>query len=108
MGKKQFTIYHFNGIAKSVLNGNANTGGSTPIQRPRICKLNVSVPPRWTQDEYLADVVSSSASGSKNDSVLSLAPPVQTACQHAPLVDCIRTRWPRAVCSWSGDVPSIV
>ncbi|KAF7001759.1 hypothetical protein CFC21_017366 [Triticum aestivum] len=109
MGKKQFTIYHFNGIAKSVLNGSGNTGGgSTPIQRPRICKLNVSVPPRWTQDEYLADVVSSSASGSKNDSVLSLAPPVQTACQHAPLVDCIRTRWPRAACSWSGDVPSIV
>ncbi|VAH47734.1 unnamed protein product [Triticum turgidum subsp. durum] len=108
MGKKQFTIYHFNGIAKSVLNGSGNTGGSTPIQRPRICKLNVSVPPRWTQDEYLADVVSSLASGSKNDSVLSLAPPVQTACQHAPLVDCIRTRWPRAACSWSGDVPSIV
>ncbi|KAM0901103.1 hypothetical protein ACQ4PT_020201 [Festuca glaucescens] len=107
MGKKQFTIYHFNGIAKSVLNGNANIGGSTPIQRPRICKLNVSVPPRWTQDEYLADVVSSSTSGSKDDSVLSLAPPFQT-CQHAPLVDCIRTRWPRAVCSWVGDVPSIV
>nr|XP_015636881.1 ubiquitin carboxyl-terminal hydrolase MINDY-3 [Oryza sativa Japonica Group]CAE04637.3 OSJNBa0028I23.19 [Oryza sativa Japonica Group] len=106
MGKKQFTIYHFNGIAKSVLNGNANIGGST-IQRPRLCKLNVSVPPRWTQDEYLADVVSASTSGSKDDSVLSLAPPVQTS-QHAPLVDCIRTRWPRAVCSWVGDMPSIV
>ncbi|KAK3142641.1 hypothetical protein QOZ80_4BG0349310 [Eleusine coracana subsp. coracana] len=107
MGKKQFTIYHFNGIAKSVLNGNANIGGSSPIQRPRLCKLNVTVPPRWTQDEYLADVVSASTSGSKDDSVLSLAPPVQTS-QHAPLVDCIRTRWPRAVCSWAGDVPSIV
>lgn len=106
MGKKQFTIYHFNGIAKSVLNGNTNIGGST-IQRPRLCKLNVSVPPRWTQDEYLADVVSASTSGSKDDSVLSLAPPVQTS-QHAPLVDCIRTRWPRAVCSWVGDMPSIV
>ncbi|KAG2566196.1 ubiquitin carboxyl-terminal hydrolase MINDY-3-like [Panicum virgatum] len=107
MGKKQFTIFHFNGIAKSVLNGNASTGGSVPIQRPRLCKLNVTVPPRWTQDEYLADVVSASTSGSKDDSILSLAPPVQTS-QHAPLVDCIRTRWPRAVCSWSGDVPSIV
>uniref|UniRef100_A0A0D9W4W5 ubiquitinyl hydrolase 1 n=1 Tax=Leersia perrieri TaxID=77586 RepID=A0A0D9W4W5_9ORYZ len=107
LGKKQFTIYHFNGIAKSVLNVNANTGGSTPIQRPRLCKLNVSVPPRWTQDEYLADVVSASTSGSKDGSILSLAPPVQTS-QHAPLVDCIRTRWPRAVCTWDGDVPSIV
>ncbi|KQJ82594.1 ubiquitin carboxyl-terminal hydrolase MINDY-3 [Brachypodium distachyon] len=107
MGKKQFTMYHFNGIAKSVLNGNSSTGGSSPIQRPRICRLNVSVPPRWSQDEYLADVVSSSTSGSKDDSVLSLAPPVQTS-QHAPLVDCIRTRWPRAVCNWAGDVPSIV
>ncbi|XP_062225623.1 uncharacterized protein LOC133924201 [Phragmites australis] len=107
MGKKQFTIYHFNGIAKSVLNGNANAGGSSPIQRPRLSKLNVTVPPRWTQDEYLADVASASTSGSKDDSVLSLAPPIQTS-QHAPLVDCIRTRWPRAVCSWAGDVPSIV
>ncbi|KAJ1270962.1 hypothetical protein BS78_06G091700 [Paspalum vaginatum] len=107
MGKKQFTILHFNGIAKSVLNGNASAGGSSPIQRPRLCKLNVTVPPRWTQDEYLADVVSASTSSSKDDSILSLAPPVQTS-QHAPLVDCIRTRWPRAVCSWTGDVPSIV
>ncbi|CAD6260880.1 unnamed protein product [Miscanthus lutarioriparius] len=107
MGKKQFTIFHFNGIAKSVLNGNASAGGSCPIQRPRLCKLNVTVPPRWTQDEYLADVVSASTSSSKDDSILSLAPPVQTN-QHAPLVDCIRTRWPRAVCSWAGDVPSIV
>lgn len=107
MGKKQFTIFHFNGIAKSVLNGNASSGGSSPIQRPRLCKLNVTVPPRWTQDEYLADVVSASTSSGKDDSLLSLAPPVQTS-QHAPLVDCIRTRWPRAVCSWNGDVPSIV
>ncbi|KAF8715558.1 hypothetical protein HU200_027217 [Digitaria exilis] len=107
MGKKQFTIFHFNGIAKSVLNGNASAGGSVPIQRPRLCKLNVTVPPRWTQDEYLADVVNASTSGSKDDNILSLAPPVQTS-QHAPLVDCIRTRWPRAVCSWAGDVPSIV
>ncbi|XP_039772844.1 ubiquitin carboxyl-terminal hydrolase MINDY-3-like [Panicum virgatum] len=107
LGKKQFTIFHFNGIAKSVLNGNASAGGSVPIQRPRLCQLNVTVPPRWTQDEYLADVVSASTSGSKDDSILSLAPPVQTS-QQAPLVDCIRTRWPRAVCSWSGDVPSIV
>ncbi|CAL5032163.1 unnamed protein product [Urochloa decumbens] len=107
MGKKQFTIFHFNGIAKSVLNGNASVGGSVPIQRPRLCKLDVTVPPRWNQDEYLADVVSSSTSGSKDDSILSLAPPVQTS-QHAPLVDCIRTRWPRAVCSWAGDMPSIV
>ncbi|CAN6270230.1 unnamed protein product [Urochloa humidicola] len=107
MGKKQFTIFHFNGIAKSVLNGNASVGGSVPIQRPRLCKLNVTVPPRWNQDEYLADVVSTSTSGSKDDSILSLAPPVQ-ASQHAPLVDCIRTRWPRAVCSWAGDMPSIV
>ncbi|CAN6248585.1 unnamed protein product [Urochloa humidicola] len=107
MGKKQFTIFHFNGIAKSVLNGNASVGSSVPIQRPRLCKLNVTVPPRWNQDEYLADVVSTSTSGSKDDSILSLAPPVQTS-QHAPLVDCIRTRWPRAVCSWAGDMPSIV
>eukprot|EP00958_Prasinococcus_capsulatus_P029692 scaffold7623_cov497-Prasinococcus_capsulatus_cf.AAC.1 len=28
--------------------------------------------------------------------------------QHAPLVDCIRTRWPRAQVVWTGPNPSIV
>ncbi|KAK7343732.1 hypothetical protein VNO77_12724 [Canavalia gladiata] len=45
MGKKIFDLYHFNGIAKSDLNGNqVNSGGETPLQRPRLTKLRVSVP----------------------------------------------------------------
>ncbi|EHA8591038.1 ubiquitin carboxyl-terminal hydrolase MINDY-3 [Cocos nucifera] len=62
MGKKLFDIYHFNGIAKSVSNGNSAAGGENPLQRPRLCKLSVSVPPRWTQEEFLADVVTASSS----------------------------------------------
>ncbi|XP_039124294.1 ubiquitin carboxyl-terminal hydrolase MINDY-3 [Dioscorea cayenensis subsp. rotundata] len=99
LGKKQFDLFHFNGIAKSVVNTNAMAEGEIPLQRPRLCKLSVSVPPKWTQEEFLADVVPSS-SGEVNQP----APPAQ----HAPLVDCIRTRWPRATCSWVGDDPSIV
>lgn len=99
LGKKQFDLFHFNGIAKSVVNTNAMAEGEIPLQRPRLCKLSVSVPPKWTQEEFLADVVPSS-SGEVNQP----APPTQ----HAPLVDCIRTRWPRATCSWVGDDPSIV
>lgn len=103
MGKKVFDLYHFNGIAKSDLNGSqVNSGGETPVQRPRLTKLRVSVPPRWTPEEYMTDVsVSSSANESKE--ISKPEPP-----QHAPLVDCIRTRWPRAVCNWVGDAPSIV
>ncbi|KAJ4964781.1 hypothetical protein NE237_016630 [Protea cynaroides] len=111
MGKKMFDLYHFNGIAKSVLNGSlAASGGEIPLQRPRLSKLRVSVPPRWTPEEFMADVVVPSNTGSEEstgkDTVVEVThsePP-----QHAPLVDCIRTRWPRAICNWVGDPPSIV
>lgn len=99
MGKKLFDIYHFNGIAKSVLNGNVGVGGETPLQRPRLCKLSVSVPPRWTQEEFLSDSGENRASEVNQSAESS---------QHAPLVDCIKTRWPRATCCWTGDAPSIV
>lgn len=109
MGKKVFELYHFNGIAKSDLNGSQiMSGGETPVQRPRLTKLRVSVPPRWTPEEFMADVAISSASGGNE----SLGKDTEVAkpepCQHAPLVDCIRTRWLRAVCNWVGDPPSIV
>ncbi|XVF37158.1 hypothetical protein REPUB_Repub19eG0121800 [Reevesia pubescens] len=109
MGRKIFELYHFNGIAKSDLNGGqATSGGETPIQRPRLTKLRVSVPPRWTPEEFMADVaVPSGSAGSepsgKDTEVAKHEPP-----QHAPLVDCIRTRWLRAVCNWVGDPPSVV
>ncbi|KAJ4953420.1 hypothetical protein NE237_030252 [Protea cynaroides] len=111
MGKKLFDLYHFNGIAKSVLNfSQAMSGSEIPLQRPRLSKLRVSVPPRWTPEEFMADVVVPSSTGSEDSSgkntVVEVAPSGPP--QHAPLVDCIRTRWPRAVCNWIGDPPSIV
>ncbi|VVA31746.1 PREDICTED: FAM188A [Prunus dulcis] len=109
MGKKVFDLYHFNGIAKSDLNGNQlSSGGETPVQRPRLTKLKVSVPPRWTPEEYMTDVAVSSGSGGNESGgkVTEIAKPEPS--QHAPLVDCIRTRWPRAVCNWIGYPPSIV
>lgn len=93
MGKKTFDLYHFNGIAKSVSNG-------SQIQRPRLTKLRVSVPPKWTPEEFMADV------GSTSKDTIKIDKPEPS--QHAPLVDCIRTRWPRATCTWVGDAPSIV
>lgn len=98
VGNKEFEIFHFNGIAKSVSNG---ISGNTPVQRPRLCKLFVSVPPVWTQDEYIAE--SSSSNNTNSGEVNQIWSP-----QYAPLIDCIRTRWPRAVCHWEGDSPSIV
>ncbi|GMI90574.1 hypothetical protein like AT1G43690 [Hibiscus trionum] len=106
MGRKVFNLYHFNGIAKSDLNcSQSSSGGETPIQRPRFTKLRVSVPPRWTPEEFMTDVaVPSSSEPSGKDAEVAKPEPSQ----HAPLVDCIRTRWPRAVCNWVGDPPSIV
>ncbi|KAK7270940.1 hypothetical protein RJT34_26476 [Clitoria ternatea] len=109
MGKQVFDLYHFNGIAKSDLNGSlVNSRGEIPLQRPRLTKLRVSVPPRWTLEEFMSDVTVSTVSSTNetcgNDTEVTKPEPSQ----HAPLVDCIRTRWPRAVCTWSGDPPSIV
>ncbi|PRQ24731.1 putative ubiquitin interacting, EF-hand domain pair [Rosa chinensis] len=107
MGKKVFDLYHFNGIAKSDLNGSqVSSGGETPVQRPRLTKLRVSVPPRWTPEEYMTDVAVSSSGNESKSQVTEISKPEPP--QHAPLVDCIRTRWPRAVCNWVGDAPSIV
>lgn len=97
LGKKVFDLYHFNGIAKSIANDSQQSGNENPIQRPRLTKLKVSVPPKWTRDEFMADRPDTSSEASKS-------PPAQLA----PLVDCIRTRWPRSVCNWEGDAPSIV
>ncbi|XP_023523420.1 ubiquitin carboxyl-terminal hydrolase MINDY-3 [Cucurbita pepo subsp. pepo] len=109
MGKKVFDLYHFNGIAKSDLNGNQfGCGGETAIQRPRLTKLRVSVPPRWTPEEFMADVAVSSASGGNESSGKDVEVSKPEPSQHAPLVDCIRTRWARAICRWAGDPPSIV
>lgn len=100
MGKKVFDLYHFNGIAKSIGNGILGPGYESPIQRPRITKLRVSVPPRWTPEEFMADIPVTSGSGGNGGEV--------SKPQHAPLVDCVRTRWARSVCNWEGDPPSIV
>ncbi|MFQ6639872.1 hypothetical protein Gotur_014888 [Gossypium turneri] len=110
MGRKIFDLCHFNGIAKSDLNGSqATTEGETPVQRPRLTKLRVSVPPRWTPEEFMADatVAPGNAGSESSQKDAEVAKPEQPP-QHAPLADCIRTRWPRAVCNWIGDPPSIV
>ncbi|XP_015073824.1 ubiquitin carboxyl-terminal hydrolase MINDY-3 [Solanum pennellii] len=106
MGKKVFDLYHFNGIAKSVMSGNqVSSGNDFPVQRPRLTKLRVSVPPRWTPEEFMSSGPSTSDPAGK-DSVTEVSKPEPS--QHAPLVDCIRTRWARATCTWEGDPPSIV
>ncbi|TMW86488.1 hypothetical protein EJD97_021312 [Solanum chilense] len=106
MGKKVFDLYHFNGIAKSVMSGNqVSSGNDIPVQRPRLTKLRVSVPPRWTPEEFMSSGPSTSDPAGK-DSVTEVSKPEPS--QHAPLVDCIRTRWARATCTWEGDPPSIV
>jgi hypothetical protein len=96
-GKRQFEVYHFNGIAKTVA-----SSGDVTQQRPRLTKVRVSVPPKWTPDTALVEEYKSDAPQG------SAAAPAPEPAQHAQLVDCIRTRWQRATCNWTGDAPSIV
>ncbi|KAI3686066.1 hypothetical protein L1987_79736 [Smallanthus sonchifolius] len=109
-GKKVFDLYHFNGIAKSVTGGSG--GETTPVQRPRLTKLRVLVPPRWTPEEFMTNVsLPGSGSGDyddlgSKDTAVEVSKPERA--QHAPLVDCIKTRWARSMCNWEGDPPSIV
>ncbi|KAH6824091.1 ubiquitin interaction motif-containing protein [Perilla frutescens var. hirtella] len=110
MGKEVFHLYHFNGIAKSIVNGSqaSSSGHEIPIQRPRLTKLKVTVPPRWTPEEFTVNLPPMASSSGTNESSNSTQVSIPQPAQHAPLVDCIRTRWPRAVCNWDGDAPSIV
>ncbi|KAF9624475.1 hypothetical protein IFM89_011518 [Coptis chinensis] len=91
MGRKVFDLYHFNGIAKSVLNGSQATARSdSPIQRPRLLKLRVSIPPRWTPDEFITGVPSSSGGegSAGKDTVVEVMQPKPP--QHTPVVDRLR------------------
>lgn len=105
LGKRQFELYHFNGIAKTVACASDVT--QQQQQRPRLTKIRVSVPPKWTPDTVLVEEYKVSqgeiSQGSSNAGALAPEP-----AQHAPLVDCVRTRWQRATCNWTGDNPSIV
>jgi hypothetical protein len=100
--RRQFDVYHFNGIAKTV-----PTIGNVSHQRPRLTKIEVSVPPKWTPDVVLAEEFKASGGDMSQEASDSGASHPEPA-QHAPLVDCIRTRWQRATCHWTGDAPSIV
>ena len=101
LGKRQFEVFHFNGIAKTVA-----ASGDLTQQRPRLTKIRVSVPPKWTPDTALVEEYKISQ-GEVSQGATEGVPPPEPA-QHAPLVDCIRTRWQRATCNWTGDPPSIV
>ncbi|KAH9546039.1 hypothetical protein CY35_12G075700 [Sphagnum magellanicum] len=99
---RQFDLYHFNGIAKTVA-----TVGDVSQQQPHLTRIKVSVPPKWTPDTVLAEGFKGSLGDrphEASDSGISNPEPAQ----HAPLVDCIRTRWQCATCNWAGDAPSIV
>lgn len=150
---KRFNLFHFNGIAKSVTVTPSSQTQSQPQsesqgqlqaqsqgpqvpaevpaqpllqQRPRLTKLYVSVPPKWTPPDSLAiqpytDLTLGSGGdaagvpganhvvedGRDSTEEARLSSRIDRV-QHAPLADCIRTRWPRAACDWDGDAPSIV
>ncbi|EFJ11004.1 hypothetical protein SELMODRAFT_271951 [Selaginella moellendorffii] len=105
MGKKYFELYHFNGIAKTVAgsSGSSSAGAADVMQqRPRLTKLKVAVPPRWTPESMMTVEGPAVEENTQSDDKR------EEPAQHAPLTDCIRTRWQRATSNWTGDPPSIV
>eukprot|EP00899_Mesostigma_viride_P010424 jgi/Mesvir1/19383/Mv10420-RA.1 len=97
-------------------------------QRPHLVELSVSVPPRWNgdlsaldiplppllplSDSLVDDAASPQGNGqgtgaSGEEMGMGTQAPAPTP-QAAPLVECIRTRWPGAQCAWAGTAPSIV
>ncbi|CAM6105339.1 unnamed protein product [Calypogeia fissa] len=101
LGKRIFELLHFNGIAKRVA-----TVGTEVLQKPRLSRLRVTVPPKWTPDTVLVEEYKTATQNTT--SMAEGAAPKEEPPQHAPLVDCVRTRWQRASCNWTCDTPSIV
>lgn len=79
-----FELVHVNNILKKDASGSL---------APRICHIRVAVPPPW--EECM-------------DGEAKAAALLEGSQKEGPLVDCIRTRWHRALCSWTGEDPSIV
>eukprot|EP00898_Chlorokybus_atmophyticus_P008061 jgi/Chlat1/8256/Chrsp78S00625 len=111
---RKFELFHFNGIAKS---------SDDAVAKPALTRMRVFVPPKWTPAEATAWAVAASqdsTSGTIPGTVIDVdaedevrsavvvvddwAEPAQTG----QIVDCIKTRWPRAKCAWTGLAPSIV
>ncbi|XP_024378106.1 uncharacterized protein [Physcomitrium patens] len=103
LGKRQFKVFHFNGIAKTVA-----SSGDVTQQRPRLTMIRVSVPPKWTPDTVLVEEYKAMQQCEVSQGSAVAGASIPEPAQHAPLVDCIRTRWQRATCNWTGDAPSIV
>ena len=113
--------------ANSLSEGNlVNSGAQESAlsgQQPRLTRLLVTVPPKWTPDEMMNDAAMSySVVGEDGKEVIVVEDMCDStegrrggsnsrslpAGREAPLVDCIRTRWRRAICWWDGPAPSIV
>jgi hypothetical protein len=75
-----------NGIEKVC----SSSGAEDAARAPRVCRLAVAVPPKWTPQNFAAP---------QEDTEVSLS---------AQLVDVVRTRWQRARCHWTGEAPSLV
>jgi hypothetical protein len=83
---RTFELFHVNGIEKVC----SSSGAEDAARAPRVTRLTVAVPPKWTP-HHSATV--------QEDTEASLS---------AQLVDVVRTRWQRARCHWTGEAPSLV
>eukprot|EP00897_Mesotaenium_endlicherianum_P005529 jgi/Mesen1/5003/ME000025S04407 len=116
--KRKFEVYHFNGIAKSDIGGGllssslaaaaVVTGSDAAVQRPRLTKLKVTVPPKWTPQDFQSTSAGTERAVGEGTGDAADLELLDGPAKNAQLVDCIRSRWQRASCYWSGDPPSIV
>jgi hypothetical protein len=69
----------------------------------QVTHVAVAVPPKWTPADMQAPAAVSEQNGHNEEEALSMSMYME-----APLVDCVRTRWQRARCKWTGESPSLV
>mmetsp|Transcript_29891 Transcript_29891/g.50224 ORF Transcript_29891/g.50224 Transcript_29891/m.50224 type:complete len:574 (-) Transcript_29891:113-1834(-) len=91
---REFELVHFNGIEKA-----SKVPGET-TREPQVTHVAVAVPPKWTPADMQAPA---EQNGHNEEEALSMSMYME-----APLVDCVRTRWQRARCRWTGESPSLV
>ena len=113
----RLSLWHLNGLAKRAPAGAVAAGGATAASArplPTATRVELVVPPKFTPgkisaaDADLEEALRRSAaeaSAAADGSSPGTGAPSQV---HSQLSDVLRTRWPRAQCSWSGAAPSIV
>ena len=110
----RLTLWHLNGLAKPAGSGSgASSGGAAADSSaaaqpmPRAVRIELVVPPKFSATAADADLAEALRRSAAEAATGGAGAPA-AAEVHSQLSDVLRTRWPRARCSWEGaEKPSL-